>query len=49
MNEECCGTCEWHVKMDGEYICTCDDADGFGLETDYSDCCEEWKKRGDFT
>lgn len=48
MIEEVCGTCSWHVKVDGEYICTCDGSDGFGLETDYSDVCSEWDLREDF-
>lgn len=39
-NEECCGTCLWHRKQGGEWVCTNSDSDYYGLETGYEDECE---------
>lgn len=45
--DECCGNCG-NCKKDpdtGEFICTCDASDMYGLDTQYGDGCEEWCER----
>lgn len=40
---ECCGNCG-NCKKDretGEYICTCEASDMYGLEMEYSYTCDE--------
>ncbi len=43
--EEVCGTCRYHRCVDGEWVCMHNEADAYGLETDYKDGddCEYWK------
>ena len=44
---ECCGNCE-NCKKDrdtGEFICTCEVSEMYGLDTSYADSCEEWCER----
>ena len=49
MNDECCGTCGWHVRVEsGDYVCTQSESEAFGLETAYDDRCDEWEKREDY-
>lgn len=44
--KECCGKCKYH-KPQGKDVFVCDneDSDGYGLETNYDDCCEEFEER----
>lgn len=37
-----CGNCTWHIPSGGEWICSCEDSEAYGLETEYSDSCEEF-------
>lgn len=44
---ECCGNCG-NCKKDrdtGEFICTCEASEMYGLDTSYADSCEEWCER----
>ena len=44
--DECCGNCKHqHVDAGGYYICMNPDAEGYALETMYSDCCDEFESR----
>lgn len=47
--EKCCGTCRFsknyrYADMNGWY-CTNDDSDCCGLETVYSECCEDYEEK----
>ena len=42
---EICGTCKYHRNVDREWICLCEEADEYGLETEYSHHCEEHERR----
>lgn len=44
-NEKCCGNCIWHIHNGNEWICSCDDSEGYGLETEYTDTCNEFLDR----
>lgn len=39
---ECCGTCSNNTYDDGEFTCSCEASDLYGLSTACSDHCEEW-------
>lgn len=49
----CCGTCRHHepssITLDWldkrDWFCMCEEADAYGLATEYSDSCEEWEER----
>lgn len=41
--EKCCGTCEWHRNVDGEWVCTNAGSEYNADWTGYEDCCEEWE------
>lgn len=46
-NRECCGNCG-NCKYDrdiGEFICSCEASDAYGLDTQYGDSCVEWCER----
>lgn len=44
--EDCCGTCGFHRKQDGEWVCNNKDSDAYGCETGYGDGpCECYKNR----
>lgn len=44
--EECCGTCEFHVPdANGDFVCNNPDSDCYSDWTEYGDCCEEWEAR----
>lgn len=43
--ENKCGTCIFHKKIAGEWICDNQDADGYGFETDYNDGCKQHEER----
>ena len=42
--EECCGTCKYFQCYEGEWYCMNENADNFGIETDYKDDCQDWKE-----
>lgn len=44
-DKECCGVCKYHKKEDGEWTCTNEDSEAYGLETHYQDTCEEYESR----
>ena len=43
---ENCGNCRYHRKDGDEWICTNENSDCYGCETDYNDECEEFEERG---
>lgn len=42
-NQNYCGNCRHHRYIDGEWICTNEESDTDGLETEYSDSCDDWE------
>ncbi len=45
--EECCGTCAYHKHDDDvDFICTCEESDGYGEYTMFQDCCGCWEGKG---
>lgn len=42
---KCCGYCEHHRKEDGEWICSCEESDAYGCETDFEDSCDDFERR----
>ncbi|PXV88400.1 hypothetical protein C8E03_108127 [Lachnotalea glycerini] len=42
---ECCGNCFYHTIVDGEWTCDNDEAEDFGLETDYNHTCCDFEER----
>lgn len=47
MNNECCGTCQYHVNLDEEWICDNKESDGYGCGTSFDDGkdCMDYKER----
>ena len=47
--KECCGTCKYHfyglTGMDKGWYCNNDECENYGIETKYSDSCEEWEEK----
>lgn len=48
--EKCCGNCRFHrtgkdAGKNSDFYCNNEDSEGYGLPTDYEDCCEEWEGR----
>lgn len=44
--EDCCGTCRFHRKQDGEWFCNNTGSDVYGCETDYDDGpCDMYENR----
>ncbi len=44
---ECCGNCKYHVTMAQDtFMCDNEESEGYGLETVWDDCCEEFEERG---
>ena len=44
--KECCGTCIYHKHDDDvDYICICEDSDGYGEYTMFQDYCDYWARR----
>lgn len=37
-----CGNCIWHIHNGTDWICSCEDSEAYGLETEYTDTCEEY-------
>lgn len=46
-DKKCCGTCRYHRKHDGEWVCFNEEAEAYAIETNYADCedCCEWEGR----
>ncbi len=43
---ECCGNCKYHRPMAQDtFMCDNEDSEGYGLETQYDDFCEEFEER----
>lgn len=44
---ECCGNCKYnkYVKFTDDYICDCEDSDGYGLSTAFDDYRGEFEER----
>ena len=42
---ECCGTCRWHQFCESEWVCTNEEADGYGVETLYDEVCDSYESR----
>lgn len=45
--DECCGNCA-NCKRDCEtmeWVCTCEDSEAYGLETEFMDYCDEYCER----
>ena len=46
MSEKCCGTCKHHFHdEDVDFICNCEESEGYGEYTMYRDYCECWEER----
>ena len=47
MNDECCGTCNYHCRADDEDDWTCENEDSefYAVWTDYEDCCDHYERR----
>lgn len=47
--KQCCGTCKFHVPSEvpgeGDWICNNAESEYYGLETEYSYCCEMYEER----
>lgn len=47
MDNECCGTCRFHVRGEitgqGDWICNNGMAEEYGIETPYSHSCSEYE------
>lgn len=43
MNNECCGTCQYHVNLDEEWICDNKESDGYGCPTAFDDVCGDYE------
>lgn len=38
---ECCGSCRYHLRDDDvDFICNCEESDGYGDYTMSGDCCD---------
>ena len=52
-NNECCGTCKFHVPGEvpgeGDWICNNGESEYYALETDYSDGCVDYWEIGSDT
>ncbi len=45
---ECCGNCKYHRPMAQDtFMCDNEDGEGYGLETQYDDYCEEFEEKED--
>lgn len=46
MSERCCGTCRHHQYDDGvDYMCSCEESEGYGEYTMFQDYCGCWEDR----
>lgn len=43
---EVCGTCRYHRKEAGEWVCMNPDSDLYSDYTEYMNECENWEARG---
>lgn len=39
-NREKCGNCVWHIPGKDDWICSCENSEAYGMETEYTDDCE---------
>lgn len=44
-NKRCCGTCQYRSYENGEWTCDNEEADEYGLETDFNHNCYEYEER----
>lgn len=42
-----CGDCEAHKKIDNEWTCSNPASENYGLETEYTDDCEDCVEKGE--
>lgn len=42
---QCCGNCLFHEKIDGRWTCTQPGSEYAYYETEYTDVCDEWEER----
>lgn len=40
-----CGNCKWHIPIEKEWTCDCEESEGYGLSTQYDDACECFEER----
>lgn len=40
-----CGNCKYHKYIDGEWVCSNEESEYYGLETDYVDRCVDYEVR----
>ena len=45
-DKQVCGTCYWHKRDGGDWVCTNGNSDNCADWTEYSDSCDEWEGRG---
>lgn len=45
MNDEICGKCLWHRKVNGEWLCHNPSSEYWGCLTEYKDGCDEFEER----
>ena len=43
MNEQICGTCIYHHKIDDDWMCTNKDSECYADWTEYNDSCPDWE------
>ena len=44
--KKCCGTCRYHLRDDDvDFICDCEDSEGYGDYTMSQDCCDCYEAR----
>jgi hypothetical protein len=44
--KKCCGTCRYHLHDDDvDFICDCEESEGYGDYTMYQDCCDCYEAR----
>jgi hypothetical protein len=48
-DDACCGSCKYHKKIDGTWICTNELSDCFECATEYTDYCNDHTEKGDYT
>ena len=40
-----CGNCKYHKYIDGGWVCSNEESEYYGLETDYADRCVDYEVR----
>lgn len=48
---KCCGECKYNKydRTDQDYYCGNDHSDNYGCNTAYSDCCEDYEEKGNYS